>query len=131
MITAHVKVQMAAGYSPCKPPVSFDKLAAHVPSWRKIIREVAEKYDLTPDDLTGPCRRRMYAWPRQEAMWRCRAETNMSLPDIGRRFGNRDHSTVLFSVRAHARRMSEKKFVSQSTTKVLAVDKVAFTNTPR
>ena len=63
MITAHVKVQMAAGYSPCKPPVSFDKLAAHVPSWRKIIREVAEKYDLTPDDLTGPCRRRMYAWP--------------------------------------------------------------------
>lgn len=127
MLIANIKAKMVAGYSPCLPPHSFAKLAAYVPTWRKIIREVAEKYDITPEDITGTCRRRMYAWPRQEAMWRCRTETSMSMPDIGRRFGNRDHTTVLYSIRAHAKRMSEKAFASRSTTKTLSVDKVAFT----
>jgi len=115
MLIAHVRAQLAAGISPCLPPVCFAKLAAHVPSWRKIIKEVADKYELTPADLTGPERRRMYAWPRHEAMWRCRMETNMSLPEIGRRFGGRDHTSCIYAIEAHGKRLAAKTFPAPST----------------
>lgn len=109
MLIAHVRAQLAAGYSPCLPPApeKFTKLALHVPSWRRIARETADKYNITVDDLMGPCRRRMYAWPRQEAIWRCRQETPMSLPDIARRFGDRDHTTALHAVRAYEKRVAD------------------------
>lgn len=72
----------------------------------RIIREVAAKYGRTVDELTGPLRWRSIAWARQEAMFRLRNETTLSYPDIGRRL-NRDHTTILHGVRAHAKRMAE------------------------
>lgn len=82
----------------------YAKLAAHRPKWKTIQREVCEKHQITLSELIGPDRKRMFAWPRQEAMWRCRTETNMSHGEIGRRFGDRDHTTVIHGVRAHAKR---------------------------
>ena len=51
-------------------------------------------------DTTSTERRtRAVARPRQIAMWLCKQLTTRSLPDIGRRFGGRDHTTVLHAVR--------------------------------
>ena len=44
-------------------------------------------------------RTRAVARPRQIAMWLCKQHTTRSYPDIGRRFGGRDHTTVLHGVR--------------------------------
>ena len=49
--------------------------------------------------MIGPKRLRAYARPRQVAMYLCKQLTNRSLPEIGRRFGERDHTTVMHGVR--------------------------------
>ena len=50
-------------------------------------------------DLISERRTRSVARPRQAAMWLAKQLTTRSLPDIGRRFGGRDHTTVLHAVR--------------------------------
>lgn len=61
---------------------------------------VCAKYHLEDYDLTCASRVRALTWPRQEAMWLTRRYTTRSLPQIGRLFGGRDHTTVLYAVRA-------------------------------
>lgn len=75
---------------------------------KDIVREVAERHGLQPDDITGPSRVRSIAWPRQEAMWEARQRTKMSYPAIGRRLGGRDHATVIYGVREYEKRRVEK-----------------------
>lgn len=62
-----------------------------------IIDATAAYYSLSAEDLTGSSRRREITVPRQVAMFLCREMTGMSLPQIGQAFGNRDHTTVLYS----------------------------------
>jgi chromosomal replication initiator protein len=64
-----------------------------------IQKTVAEHYSLTQADLISERRARAVARPRQVAMWLAKQVTTRSLPDIGRRFGGRDHTTVLHAVR--------------------------------
>ncbi len=64
-----------------------------------IQKAVAEYYGLKQADLLSERRQRAIARPRQTAMWLCKLLTTRSLPDIGRRFGGRDHTTVLHAVR--------------------------------
>jgi chromosomal replication initiator protein len=64
-----------------------------------IQKMVAEHYSLTQADLISERRARAVARPRQVAMWLAKQITTRSLPDIGRRFGGRDHTTVLHAVR--------------------------------
>ena len=64
-----------------------------------IQRAVADHFGLKRDDLLSERRTRSVARPRQAAMWLAKHLTNRSLPDIGRRFGGRDHTTVLHAVR--------------------------------
>ncbi len=65
------------------------------------IREiVAESFDLDPDLLIGKSRKRPIVDARQVAMFFCKRLTQLSLEAIGRRFGGRDHSTVIHSCRA-------------------------------
>ena len=64
-----------------------------------IQKTVAEYYGLKQADLLCERRNRAIARPRQTAMWLCKQLTTRSLPDIGRRFGGRDHTTVLHAVR--------------------------------
>jgi chromosomal replication initiator protein len=49
--------------------------------------------------MIGPKRIRSYARPRQIAMYLSKQLTTRSLPEIGRRFGGRDHTTVIHGVR--------------------------------
>jgi chromosomal replication initiator protein len=50
-------------------------------------------------DLLSPRRARSIVMPRQVGMYLAKKMTSRSLPEIGRRFGGRDHSTVLHAVR--------------------------------
>jgi chromosomal replication initiator protein len=64
-----------------------------------IQKAVAEHYSLRQADLLSERRNRAIARPRQAAMWLAKQLTTRSLPDIGRRFGGRDHTTVIHAVR--------------------------------
>ena len=63
-----------------------------------IINRVAHYGGTTRDDLLGPSRRQPLARHRQIAMYLCREYTDLSLPKIGKAFGNRDHTTVLHAI---------------------------------
>ncbi len=64
----------------------------------EIQRRVAEHYNMRIADMTGARRARSVARPRQVAMYLAKQLTARSLPDIGKRFGNRDHTTVMHAV---------------------------------
>jgi chromosomal replication initiator protein len=64
-----------------------------------IQKAAAEHFGLKQADLVSERRTRSVARPRQAAMWLAKQLTTRSLPDIGRRFGGRDHTTVLHAVR--------------------------------
>ncbi|MEM8870319.1 MAG: chromosomal replication initiator protein DnaA [Pseudomonadota bacterium] len=65
----------------------------------EIIRKVADHYNVRHADLLGPRRSRAISRPRQVAMFLAKNLTTKSLPEIGRRFGNRDHTTVIHAIR--------------------------------
>ena len=64
-----------------------------------IQRKVADHYGIRLSDLIGPKRPRNIARPRQVAMYLAKHLTLRSLPDIGRRFGGRDHTTIMHGIR--------------------------------
>ncbi len=65
----------------------------------EIQRAVAEYYNLRLSELLSARRSRNIARPRQVAMYLAKQLTERSLPEIGRRFGGRDHTTVIHAVR--------------------------------
>ncbi|WP_372603380.1 chromosomal replication initiator protein DnaA [Actibacterium sp.] len=65
----------------------------------EIQRRVGEHFNVRLSDLVGPKRVRQIARPRQIAMYLAKQLTARSLPDIGRRFGGRDHTTVMHAVK--------------------------------
>lgn len=65
----------------------------------EIQRRVSEHYNIRMSELIGPKRVRNFARPRQVAMYLCKQLTSRSLPEIGRRFGGRDHTTVMHGVK--------------------------------
>ncbi|WP_371170461.1 chromosomal replication initiator protein DnaA [Aliiroseovarius sp. 2305UL8-7] len=65
----------------------------------EIQRKVSEHYNIRLSDLIGPKRVRTIARPRQVAMYLAKQMTSRSLPEIGRRFGGRDHTTVMHGVK--------------------------------
>ncbi|WP_116086016.1 chromosomal replication initiator protein DnaA [Tropicimonas sp. IMCC34011] len=65
----------------------------------EIQRAVSEHFAIRLSDMIGPKRLRAIARPRQVAMYICKDLTSRSLPEIGRRFGGRDHTTVIHAVK--------------------------------
>jgi chromosomal replication initiator protein len=65
----------------------------------EIKRKVADHYNLRLSDLVSARRARAVARPRQVAMFLAKSLTSKSLPEIGRGFGGRDHTTVIHAVR--------------------------------
>ena len=68
-------------------------------SIEEIQRQVSDHYNIRLADMIGPKRVRSFARPRQVAMYLCKQMTRRSLPEIGRRFGGRDHTTVMHGVK--------------------------------
>ena len=66
---------------------------------RKIMSVVSEHFNIHVKDLTGSKRHQHIAQARQVAMYLCRDMLSASYPSLGRAFGGKDHSTVLYSVK--------------------------------
>lgn len=89
--------------------------------WKMILREVADKHGVSLVDLMSKRRGRGVVAARHEAMYRMRYETTMSLPQIGRRMGGRDHSTVLHGIRSHECRLLGMQYRPNEYGKTQAV----------
>ncbi|MFN2185759.1 MAG: helix-turn-helix domain-containing protein, partial [Anaerolineae bacterium] len=61
----------------------------------RIVKEVAQHFRLSEEELIGRSRARAVSVPRQLAMFLIREETDASLPQIGQILGGRDHTTIL------------------------------------
>jgi chromosomal replication initiator protein len=77
----------------CGAPARPKMMVAHIQA------TVAAYYRIKVQYMWSAQRTRDVARPRQLAMYLCRELTPMSLPSIGKRFGDRDHTTVLHAVR--------------------------------
>ena len=69
------------------------------PSIDVIKRATLKVFPIAKADLEGPSKMRGFVYPRQIAMYLCRTMTRKSFPQIGRAFGKRDHTTVLYAFR--------------------------------
>jgi chromosomal replication initiator protein len=89
--------------------VLHDVLRAHDRrvSIEEIQKKVAEHYNIRLTDMSSARRARNVARPRQVAMYLAKQLTQRSLPEIGRRFGNRDHTTVMHAVSRVAELMQQ------------------------
>ena len=65
----------------------------------EIQNKVSNYYNLKIEDMTSSRRIRSFARPRQVAMYLSKKLTTRSLPEIGRKFGGRDHTTVIHAVK--------------------------------
>jgi chromosomal replication initiator protein len=64
-----------------------------------ILKLVTKHYGISRNDILSQRRHRSIVWPRQIGMYLSKKLTSRSLPEIGRRFGGRDHTTVLHAIR--------------------------------
>jgi chromosomal replication initiator protein len=64
-----------------------------------ILKVVSRHFGVSRGDILSQRRHRSVVWPRQIGMYLAKQLTSRSLPEIGRRFGNRDHTTVLHAIR--------------------------------
>jgi chromosomal replication initiator protein len=64
-----------------------------------ILRAVSRHFAVSKQDILSQRRHRSVVWPRQVGMYLAKQLTSRSLPEIGRRFGDRDHTTVLHAIR--------------------------------
>ena len=72
-----------------------------------ILRIVSRHYAVSKQDILSDRRHRSVVRPRQVGMYLAKHLTSRSLPEIGRRFGNRDHTTVLHAIRKIDREVGE------------------------
>ena len=75
------------------------KIGTYIPTPEVIIRETAKYYSLKEEDLRGQNRSKNTAMARQVSMYLMRSLTNLSLKDIGAQYEDRNHATVLASIR--------------------------------
>ena len=75
------------------------RIGTYIPTPESIIRETARYYSLKQEDLRGQSRSKNTAMARQVSMYLMRSLTNLSLKDIGAEYEDRNHATVLSSIR--------------------------------
>ncbi len=102
---------------PRVPPVEEPR---HVPSVLRIQQAVCEHYQITSAELLSASRAQEFATPRQVAMYLCRTLTGRSLPDIGRRFGDRKHTTVLHAARKIAAHLDRSPRLTRQIQEIVA-----------
>lgn len=73
----------------------------------RIMREVCHAYGLSMRQLRSDNRSPIFSWPRQVAYVRLYDETNLSLPQIARLLGKKDHTTVLYGIEAARKKIKQ------------------------
>ena len=93
----------------------------------EFIQETVSKYfNINSKDLKGSKRSNDIAFPRQIAMYLCRNVAQMSLPQIGKDFGKRDHTTVMHACNKIEKEIKENqntKLIVESVKNILLADK--------
>jgi chromosomal replication initiator protein len=111
----HLKARCHAEHNPYKT------------SRRVLISEiqdlVAEYYDLTRDELLASGRRIRIVRPRQIAMYMCRRFTDKSWPYISRRFGMKDHSTIIHGAKIIGALIETDEIIAAEVAEI--ADKIA------
>lgn len=89
-----------------------------------IIEQAAEFFGVSPDALRGSRKTKALVHARQIAMYLCRELTDLSLPQVGKEFGGKDHTTVMYSERKIDKEMNEKRAtydeIQQLTSRIKA-----------
>ena len=80
-------------------------------SVEQIQQTVVERFEMSLQELTGDRRSQSVVYPRQVAMYLCRELTDSSLPKIGKKFGGRDHTTVIHATSKIAKLIREDRNV--------------------
>ncbi|MGZ9107245.1 MAG: chromosomal replication initiator protein DnaA [Micavibrio sp.] len=114
-IVAHADVTKSAITLESTQEVLSDLLRAHDRriTIDEIQRKVAEHYNIRLPDMHSARRARNVARPRQVAMYLAKQLTSRSLPEIGRKFGGRDHTTVMHAVRKVEELMRDDTQIAQ------------------
>lgn len=86
----------------------------------EIQQAVAEHFGMRLAEMVSHRRSRSVARPRQIAMYLARELTPLSLPVIGRHFGNRDHTTVLHAIRHVPQMMAEDRTIAMAVADLRA-----------
>ena len=93
----------------------------------EFIQETVAKYfNISAKELKGSKRSNDIAFPRQIAMYLCRNVAQMSLPQIGKDFGKRDHTTVMHACSKIEKEIKENqntKLIVESVKNILITDK--------
>ncbi|VAX28163.1 Chromosomal replication initiator protein DnaA [hydrothermal vent metagenome] len=84
-----------------------------------IQRLVASYFTIKVSDLKSKTRSRHISFPRQIAMYICREHTKSSLPDIGKQFGGKDHTTVIFSHKKITKLVNENNPIAMNIEEIL------------
>ena len=85
----------------------------------RIISEVSRTYNVTPDDIRGSKRTANISTARQVAMYAVREITGMSLEEIGREFGNRDHSTIVYAMKKMESSLQKNKGLKETVDDII------------
>jgi len=86
---------------------------------QNILKTVAAYYDIKVSDIKSKRRTREISTTRQIAMYLCREHTKSSLPEIGRQFGGKDHTTVIFSHKKISNNIKENNDLQGSIREIL------------
>ena len=85
-----------------------------------IMTATASHFEIKVSDLKSKNRSRRISIPRQIAMYLCREHTKLSLPDIGRHFGGKDHTTVIFAHKKCTRLINENDDLKKTVKTITA-----------
>ena len=87
-------------------------------SLSEIQKRTAEYFSISLSDLISNRKKRKFSYPRQVAMYLCRNLTNSSYKEIGKAFGNKDHSTVIYALNRVGKEKEIKKEVFNDINKL-------------
>jgi chromosomal replication initiator protein len=85
----------------------------------EIMKTVADFYNIKISEIKSHRRDKMYALPRQIAMYLARNLTDHSYPEIGEKFGGKDHSTVIHNVQKIEKRMESDQSLKHKAVRTL------------
>ena len=94
-----------------KPIISRNKI-------NQVQQLVAQKYNISVEDLKGKKRKANISYPRQIAMYICRVKLDEPLARIGSEFGGKDHTTVMHSVNKITQEVKRDKHLEDEITKI-------------
>jgi len=86
-----------------------------------IMATVAKYFTIKVADLKSKNRSRGISVPRQIAMYLAREHTKLSLPDIGRQFGGKDHTTVIFAHKKVTKKINEKGDLEKTVKEIVEI----------